>query len=149
MHYDEDNCCDADRTDHPDTVRRRAAYIESVATQAARTTDTAVPSATPVPPTAVSARSIIAEALLRQLEPDIEVESAGTQPKGINPYTALTLHESALPLAGAYSKHVDDFAGEHFDYAITVCDQAAEQCPIFPEGPGSTGHSVTGCCGRK
>ena len=83
-----------------------------------------------------SARSIIAEALLRTMGGDaFEVHSAGTQPKGINPYTVRVLGEAGIDVRGARSKHMDEFLGETFDYVITVCDQAAEQCPIFSGAP--------------
>ena len=83
-----------------------------------------------------SARSVIAEALLRQLgEGDFEVFSAGTRPKGINPFTLRILGEQGIDAAGFHSKLVDDFIGQDFDYVITVCDSAAEECPVFPGEP--------------
>lgn len=79
-----------------------------------------------------SARSIIAEALLRARGgAAFQVYSAGTEPKGINPYTVRVLREIGIEIAGARSTHVDELAGEHFDYVITVCDDAAERCPVF------------------
>jgi arsenate reductase len=83
-----------------------------------------------------SARSIMAEALLAKLGgPAFAVYSAGTNPKGINPYTVRVLAEAHLDARGLHSKHMDQFVGETFDYVITVCDQAAEQCPMFPNEP--------------
>jgi arsenate reductase (thioredoxin) len=80
-----------------------------------------------------SARSIIAAALLRGLGGDrFEVESAGTAPKGINPYTVRVLEEAGIGLEGDRSKHVSELEGQEFDYVITVCDSAAEACPVFP-----------------
>ena len=80
-----------------------------------------------------SARSVIAEALLKQLGgDDFEVLSAGTRPKGINPFTVRVLAEQGIDTSGLRSKPIDDFIGRDFDYVITVCDSAAEQCPIFP-----------------
>ncbi len=83
-----------------------------------------------------SARSIIAEALLRKLGGNaFEAYSAGTEPKGINPFTNLALAEEDIDFADARSKSMDEFLGDTFHYVITVCDQAAEQCPTFPGKP--------------
>jgi arsenate reductase len=79
-----------------------------------------------------SARSILAEALLKRIGgSDFSVVSAGTHPKGLNPYTAAVLRKMGLDPEGFRSKPVSDFEGEPFDYVITVCDQAAEACPVF------------------
>lgn len=83
-----------------------------------------------------SARSILAEALLRELGgADFEVFSAGTDPKGVNPLSVRVLEQAGLPLHGLHSKSLDLFTGQRFDYVITVCDRAAEQCPVFPGDP--------------
>lgn len=80
-----------------------------------------------------SARSIMAEALLRQRGGDaFEVHSAGTEPKGINPLTLRVLAEAGLDGSGARSKSVGEFLGQPFDYVVTVCDQARQSCPVFP-----------------
>lgn len=79
-----------------------------------------------------SARSIIAEALLKQMGgPAFEVFSAGTHPKGLNPWTETVLRQEGHDLTGFSSQAVDEFTGLPFDYVITVCDQAAEACPVF------------------
>jgi arsenate reductase len=79
-----------------------------------------------------SARSIIAEALLRQLGGGaFEAHSAGTHPKGVSPLTLRALAEAGIDAAGARSQHVDEYVDQRFDYVITVCDQAAEACPVF------------------
>ncbi len=83
-----------------------------------------------------SARSIIGAALLRQKGGDaFEVHSAGTRPKGINPYTVRVLEPLGIDLSAERSKDVAEYAGETFDYVITVCDAAAEECPVFPGAP--------------
>lgn len=80
-----------------------------------------------------SARSVMAEALLRQHGGDaFEVYSAGTEPKGINPLTLRVLAEAGIDAAWARSKSVDECVGQAFDYVITVCDQARQSCPVFP-----------------
>lgn len=83
-----------------------------------------------------SARSIMAEALLRQIGgKDFEVHSAGTEPKGLNPYTVRILEQEHLNVDDFRSKSLDEYIDQSFDYVITVCDRAAEQCPIFPGDP--------------
>ena len=80
-----------------------------------------------------SARSIMAEALLRQHGgAAFEVHSAGTEPRGINPLTIRTLEAAGLDTSWARSKSVTEFLGDPFDYVITVCDQARQSCPVFP-----------------
>jgi len=80
-----------------------------------------------------SARSIMAEALLRQHGSDrFEVHSAGTIPKGINPLTLRVLAEAGIDAPWARSKSVDEYLGQTFDYVITACDQARQVCPVFP-----------------
>jgi arsenate reductase len=80
-----------------------------------------------------SARSVMAEALLRQHGGDaFEVYSAGTEPKGINPLTVRVLSEAGMDASWARSKSVDEYLGQTFDYVITVCDQARQSCPVFP-----------------
>lgn len=80
-----------------------------------------------------SARSQIAEAVLGRLGgSDFEVHSAGTEPNGVNPLTVQTLAGVGIDWSGARSKSVDKFAGQSFDYVITVCDRARQTCPTFP-----------------
>jgi arsenate reductase (thioredoxin) len=87
-----------------------------------------------------SARSIIAEALIRHHGgSDFDVNSAGTEPRGINPLTERVLDEARLDHSWARSKSVDEFLDRDFDYVITVCDQARQVCPVFP-GSGQKLH---------
>ncbi len=80
-----------------------------------------------------SARSVLAEALLRQHGGDaFEVFSAGTEPKGINPLTLRVLADTGIDASWARSKSVEEFLGQSFDYVVTVCDQARQACPVFP-----------------
>jgi len=85
-----------------------------------------------------SARSQIAEALLRQASGGrIEVVSAGTAPKeDIHPMARRAVQDLfGLDMAGQAPKPVEPFVGQQFDYVITVCDHAAETCPVFPGDP--------------
>ena len=80
-----------------------------------------------------SARSQMAQAILEQLgSRDFEVESAGTEPKGVNPMTLRILAEAGIDWSAASSKSVDQFRTRRFDYVITVCDRARQACPVFP-----------------
>ena len=80
-----------------------------------------------------SARSIMAEALLRRHGGDrFEVHSAGTDPRGVNPLTLRVLADAGIDASWARSKSVNEFLGQRFDYVITVCDQARQVCPVFP-----------------
>jgi len=74
----------------------------------------------------------MAEGLLRHMAGDrMEVHSAGTRPGSVRPEAIAVLAELGIDIRTHWSKHVDDFAGQHFDYVITVCDYAPESCPVF------------------
>jgi len=80
-----------------------------------------------------SARSQIAEALLERIGgTDFAVDSAGTDPHGVNPFTIKVLGEAGIDWTAARSKSVDEFLGQPFDYVVTVCDRARQSCPVFP-----------------
>jgi arsenate reductase len=80
-----------------------------------------------------SARSQMAEGFLRALAGDgIEVESAGTEARGVNPLAVRAMAEVGIDLSGHRSKTLDRFLGDRWDYVITVCDSADESCPVFP-----------------
>ena len=82
-----------------------------------------------------SARSQMAEALLRQDGGDrFEVVSAGVSPRGVHPMTIEALARVGIDITGARSKPVGQFLGQSFDYVITVCDKARATCPVFPGG---------------
>jgi arsenate reductase len=88
-----------------------------------------------------SCRSILGEALFRELGGDrVAVESAGAQPAGaVNPRTLRVLDEHGIGHEWARSKPMTDFLDRPFDHVITVCDDAAEVCPVFP-GPAVRTH---------
>lgn len=57
--------------------------------------------------------------------------SAGTQATQVNPLASQVLAELEIDISGHRSKTLDEFAGEEFDYVITLCGSANEQCPLF------------------
>ena len=80
-----------------------------------------------------SARSQMAEGLLRHDAANrFEVASAGVEPTRVRPEAVEVMSEIGIDISGHRSKSVDEFAGQEFDYVITVCDNANEHCPIFP-----------------
>jgi arsenate reductase len=88
-----------------------------------------------------SARSQLAEGLLRARAGDrFDVYSAGSQPTGrVLPGAIQVLAEIGIDISSARSKSMMEFIGQPFDYVLTVCDRAAEACPIFP-GPAERHH---------
>lgn len=88
-----------------------------------------------------SSRSILAEALWRE-ETDgrWRCASAGTQPAGSpHPAALAVLEEEGIAVDSLRSQSIEDLAGEKFDLAVTVCDEAHQQCPVFP-GASRTVH---------
>jgi arsenate reductase len=74
----------------------------------------------------------MAEGLLRRDAGDrFTVESAGTKPGSVRPEAISVLKEVGVDITSHRSKHVDEFAGQGFDYVLTVCDNAKESCPVF------------------
>lgn len=84
-----------------------------------------------------SARSQMAEALTRQAAQELgvplEVHSAGTEATFVKDGAKAVMAEVGLPLDAHTSKTLHDVPdAQNFDYVITVCDSAAEACPIYP-----------------
>ena len=80
-----------------------------------------------------SARSQMAEGILRHDGAGLfEVESAGTNPSQVRPEAIEAMREIDIDISLHRSQSVDEFAEQQFDYVITVCDNAAENCPFFP-----------------
>jgi protein-tyrosine-phosphatase len=83
-----------------------------------------------------SARSQIAEALAEQLSNGaVSAASAGSHPKPIHPNAVRVMRAHGIELAGWRSKHLSEFATQHFDYVISLCDRVREVCPEFPGVP--------------
>ena len=82
-----------------------------------------------------SARSQMGEGLFRaEGGADFEVFSAGTKPTSVRPEAIAVMEEIGIDIAGQRSKSVDEFAGQPMDYVVTVCDNARDNCPVFPAG---------------
>jgi len=80
-----------------------------------------------------SCRSQMAEGWARKLKNDqIEPYSAGIETHGLNPNAVKVMAEAGVDISHHQSKHVDDLKDIHFDYVVTVCGHANENCPIFP-----------------
>jgi arsenate reductase len=79
-----------------------------------------------------SCRSQMAEGWARKLKPEIQSYSAGVEPHGMNALAIQVMAETGVDISGQRSKHVDELAGIAFDFVVTVCDHANENCPLFP-----------------
>lgn len=80
-----------------------------------------------------SARSQLAEGLARQVFPDAEIQSAGSQPGKLNPFAVQAMKEIGLDISKQFSKSIDDLSPaflEELNYVITLC--AEEVCPVLP-----------------
>lgn len=83
-----------------------------------------------------SARSQIAEALIRHESGGrFDVFSAGTHPTQVREEVVEVMRELGLDLSGYRSKSLTEFDGQNFDFVITVCDRAGEECPVFTGAP--------------
>lgn len=82
-----------------------------------------------------SARSQMAEGFVNALYNDgYEAVSAGIEKTSVNPFAIQVMSEMGIDISGHRSKLADDFLNEDFDYIVTVCDNANENCPYFPGG---------------
>lgn len=83
-----------------------------------------------------SSRSQMAEGLLRARGGErFAVSSAGTHPRVVHPLAIQVMREISIDIgesAGYRAKSLDEFTGQSFDLVVTVCDEAAEECPFFP-----------------
>jgi arsenate reductase (thioredoxin) len=87
-----------------------------------------------------SARSQMAEGLLRDMTGNrIEVASAGVAPTHVRPEAVAVMKEISIDISNFRSKSIDEFLTQPFDYVITVCDNANQQCPMFA-GPSRRIH---------
>ena len=83
--------------------------------------------------TSNATRSILAEAVLRRVGGEhFAVASAGVTPTEIHPLTRRVLADAGIDDEWAAAQPIEAFAGQPFDYVITVCDDARATCPAFP-----------------
>ena len=79
-----------------------------------------------------SCRSQIAEGWARHLKGNvIDAYSAGIRPIGVSSRAIKVMAEEGVDISMHKSRHVDEFSGIDFDYVVTLCDNAAENCPVF------------------
>lgn len=79
-----------------------------------------------------SCRSQMAEGWARYLKGDqLDAYSAGIEKHGLNKYAVQVMAEAGVDISGQQSKHLADLAEVYFDFVITVCSHASEQCPLF------------------
>lgn len=76
----------------------------------------------------------MAEGWARFLKSDkIEPYSAGLSPRGLDPLAVKVMMEAGVDISGHRSKHVNELGScKEFDYVVTVCNNADEQCPLYP-----------------
>ena len=80
-------------------------------------------------------RSQMAEAFLNNIYGDrYSAFSAGSDPTQIDPLVIMVMREIGIDVSNYRSKGLNVFQDYHFDYVVTVCDQANESCPYFPGG---------------
>ena len=79
-----------------------------------------------------SCRSQMAEGWARALKPEFDVHSAGVAKLGLNPMAVRVMAEAGVDISGQRSKTVDELGDLAFDWVVTVCGHANEQCPMFP-----------------
>lgn len=83
-----------------------------------------------------SSRSQMAEGLLRARGGGrFDVSSAGTHPRTVHPLAIQAMREIGIDIseaAGYRAKSLEEFVGQPIDLVVTVCDEAAEECPFFP-----------------
>jgi arsenate reductase len=68
-----------------------------------------------------------------------EAQSAGTEVSSVRPEAIAAMAEIGIDIGGHRSKSVQEYLGQKFDWVITVCDQARQNCPVFP-GVEQIGH---------
>ncbi|MCD4846729.1 MAG: arsenate reductase ArsC [Candidatus Aegiribacteria sp.] len=80
-------------------------------------------------------RSQMAEGFARNMKGDVlEVFSAGIVAHGLNSLAIQVMREAGVDITEQWSKTIEELNDREFDYVITVCDNASENCPYFPAG---------------
>ena len=79
-----------------------------------------------------SCRSQMAEGFLKSFDNELEVYSAGTNPSNkVNPNAVRVMNEIGIDISDRKPEDVEKYLDQEFDYVITVCDNAKENCPVF------------------
>jgi len=78
-----------------------------------------------------------------------KIYSAGVETHGINPFAIGVMAEDGVFIHEHTSNHVDEYADVNFDLVITVCDHAAEQCPVFPNAAEVRHHAFSDPSGKE
>ena len=87
-----------------------------------------------------SCRSQMAQGWARHLKGDVlEAYSAGIEAHGLNAHAVRVMAEAGVDISGHRSKHVDELRNIDFDYVVTMCNDAHEQCPMV-SGPAPLVH---------
>lgn len=77
-------------------------------------------------------RSQMAQGILKHQKPSFDVHSAGVQPAAeIHPLAIQVMEEIGIDITRHYPKHVEEYLNQSWDYVITVCGGARENCPVF------------------
>lgn len=83
-----------------------------------------------------SARSQLAQAICEQMAGGaVTATSAGSHPRPLHPNAVRVMRENGIDISARQSRHLSVFAGERFDYVISLCDRLRETCPEFPGPP--------------
>jgi arsenate reductase len=97
-----------------------------------------------------AARSQMAEAIANGKFGDIlDASSAGSSPTRIDPYAIAVMKELGIDISKNRAKHLNEFTGMRFDYAVTLCSDDEDFCPFFPDAEEHLHHSVNEPEGSK
>ena len=94
-----------------------------------------------------SCRSQIAEGYLSYFGGSkLDVFSAGIETHGVNPHAIKVMAEDGVDISHHTSNHVDEYLEIGFNYIITVCDHASENCPYIPGNAVRLHHNFQDIC---
>lgn len=86
-------------------------------------------------------RSQMAHGILKHFDSTLDVHSAGVNPAAeVHPIGIKVMHEIGIDISKHYPKHIDQYLGQEWDYVITVCGGAKENCPHFTGKVGKRLH---------
>ena len=89
------------------------------------------------------ARSQMAEAIANNLFGDrLEASSAESSPTEVSPYSIVVMKEMGIDISGYRAKHLNEFTGSRFNYAVTLCGDDDDFCPFFPDADEHLHHGV-------